>query len=253
MPELYITAFNNYGEKSYSVIDDEFVNSEEGASHGCPLAVTFFNLGLVPLTEELSRLNNGTLIFYMDDGYFMGNPSQVAEFRNKLKLLGPSYGYHPNEKSQLYGSTLNEDDGGRKNMGLKVTNAGLVVLETPVGSKEFVETFTRNQFKSIAEIVNPLNILSKIHLKAAFCFISKSTQLKASHLCRPVKNAGNQDKQYDAALKVLLNSLVGCELSKDKLIEAALPIKEGRLGLSCISKDYSDEQYDNSKAFTFNG
>ena len=253
MPELYITAFNTYGEKSYSVVEYEIANTEEGVRQGCPLAATFFNLGLVPLTEELSMLNNGSLIFYIDDGYYLGNPSQVAEFWNKLKLLGPSYGYHPNEKSILYGSTLNDDDGEWKNMGLIVTNAGLEVLGTPVVSKQYVETSTRNQYKSISEMVNRLNILSKIHPQAAFCLMSKSTQLKALHLCRTVKNAGSQAEQYDAAVKVLLNSLVVCDLSKDKLIKAALPIKEGGLGLSCISKDYSDEQYENSKTLTFNG
>ena len=207
VPELYLTAYNTYGNSSYSVIKDEIVNVEEGSTMGCPLAATFFNLSLLPLDGELGEQTQGTLFFYMDDGYCVGNKEQVVEFWNKLNQLGRKVGYYPNNKSKVFGKSLQKDDVLWKNIGLKAMNRGLDALGAPIGAEEYIENSARSFFNNIAEIVKCLGKLANIYLQHALGIMLKSTQHKATHPCHTLKDAWKYSSEYDASLNCLLNTL----------------------------------------------
>ena len=53
LPEIYLTAFNTYGAKSYTVINDSTIPVEQGSCQGCPLGGTFFNIGLIKMIDYL--------------------------------------------------------------------------------------------------------------------------------------------------------------------------------------------------------
>ena len=72
LPSLFLAAFNTYGQDSYTVMDDTTVPVVQGGSQGCPLAGTFFNIGLSFLVDKVvSNLNSsGKHAWLMDDGFF---------------------------------------------------------------------------------------------------------------------------------------------------------------------------------------
>ena len=72
LPSLYLAAFNTYGSHSYTVMDDLTVPVEQGGSQGCPLAGTFFIIGLSLLVEKISSelKGSGRHAWLMDDGFF---------------------------------------------------------------------------------------------------------------------------------------------------------------------------------------
>lgn len=150
----------------------------------------------------------------------------------------------------VYGPEIEENDPYWLKEGLIVSNSGFEALGTPIGTDDYVNMKTKANYEKIVELVSHLITISKTNPQAAFSLMTKSIQFKAIHLCRTVKDSWRQADKYDMAIKTLLNSIVGCKLSDEKEKKASLPVKQGGLGLSFVSKDYADDQYETSKSLT---
>lgn len=107
LPSLHLAAYNAYGKKSYTVMEDSAIPVEQGGSQGCPLAGTFFNIGLSLLVDKvisnLNGSNSGRHAWLMDDGFFAGSKEDALIFCETVKSLGPEIGYIVNEKSKVFG------------------------------------------------------------------------------------------------------------------------------------------------------
>ena len=77
---------------------------EQGGSQGCPLAGTFFIIGLSLLVEKISLelKGSGRHAWLMDDGFFVGSKEEAIIFWETVKSVGPEIGYIVNNKSKVY-------------------------------------------------------------------------------------------------------------------------------------------------------
>ena len=243
VPELFLTAFNTYGSPSYTTLKETQVSVEEGSTQGCPLAASFFNLGLAPLLEEMGT-DRLVQCFYMDDGYAFGPKEEIANYWKKLCEVGPKYGYYPNNKSTVYDPGTNYDLW--NSLSLNSSSSGLEVLSSPIGEEDFVEKHTKCKMDKISSIIMKLNCLAKIHPQHAYAILSRSTKNKSSYIFRTVCEAHSYSENWDKSMLTLVKTLFGGEISAEKLKEIRLPIREGGLGLDTASQNFAQDQYKNS-------
>lgn len=237
VPEMHYTSINVYGKPSYSIIHDEIISMEEGVAQGCPLASSFFNLGISPMIEKLDDTTSGTQSWYMDDGFFIGTPEEVKLFWQSVSTIGPSYGYRPNNKSIVW--DLNSGNNSLWDLlALQHTTEGLEVLGCPIGSDSFVERIATKKFEGLANIIYTLDSIGKLHPQHAFIMFLKSTKSKVTYVNRTVPNSWKYSTAYDISLQRLMSTLFGCPLSNLPLDQIAAPIREGSLGINVETKGY---------------
>ena len=92
-PSISIALTNIYRGEGNLFIEDQILLSREGTMQGDPLAMSMFALGVMPL---IKRLGNTNQVWFADDATAGGNICQLKEWWDKLKKLGPAYGYYPN-------------------------------------------------------------------------------------------------------------------------------------------------------------
>ena len=107
MPQFYNAAYNAYGKRSYVSLDGSICDVEQGASQGCPLANSFFNLGVAILIDKLSTFKELTQIWFADDGLIYGRPEELKKVWSYINLNGKEIGYFPNSKSVIYDCSIN--------------------------------------------------------------------------------------------------------------------------------------------------
>ena len=81
--------------------------------------------------------------------------------------------------------------------------------------------------------------------------MNKSTKLKASYIARTTPNAAKYANEYDEALERILPTLFGRQLDDLMLTQAAFPISHGGLGLNVDSKEYCNQQYQDSQTISY--
>ena len=135
-------------------------------------------------------------------------------------------------------------------MNLKHTDIGFEVLGVPLGEDDYVANVTNQKFDKIATVINKLNNLASVHPQHALTLLLKSTKHKTSYIFRTVNQAYKYASQFDRSMKILVNTLFGCDLDEKKLEEIQLPIREGGLGLGTSAVNFAQEQYDTSVALT---
>lgn len=147
VPSLYTAAYNFYGEESYAVAQDEIISVNLGTCQGCPLAASFFNIGISPMIEQLLEKYGNSLAWFMEDGFFIGTKAEVEDFWADVKSLGPKYGYFVNNKSKVYGKQTNVDTDSWTDIGVEFSSEGLEILGSPVGEESFVQKLTKMKFQ----------------------------------------------------------------------------------------------------------
>ena len=109
LPGLYLSSLNAYGQKSYIVLNDEITSVEQGSCQGCPLAQTFFNVGISQIIDYVEIMLWGlkygivTMVFY-------GLPEEAMKFWKLINVHGPDIGYYPNSKSMVYDLNIDNNN-----------------------------------------------------------------------------------------------------------------------------------------------
>ena len=68
----------------------------EGVTQGDPLAMIFYGLSTLSLTRELDESDSDwKQIWYVDDAGILGMFSGILRIYQKLQMIGPQWGYHP--------------------------------------------------------------------------------------------------------------------------------------------------------------
>ena len=100
-PSLHVALQNSYSHSSHLYISKSTILSQEGTTHGEPLAMAMYGIAILPL---ITRLHNDGLTqkWYADDGTVVVKLKYIRVLFDKLTQLGPKYGYIVNPpKCQL--------------------------------------------------------------------------------------------------------------------------------------------------------
>ena len=100
--------FNIYRHQSVLVVRGEsgkktvFLVSSEGSTQGCPLAGLSYGILLLPLIIKLkTEFPKVKSPWYADDGAAAGTLKNILLFFERLRELGPAYGYFPEESKSV--------------------------------------------------------------------------------------------------------------------------------------------------------
>ena len=95
-PSLGRVLINTYRDGAQLYIDGESIASAEGTTQGDPLAMAMYALGVKPLIETMSTVNEARQVWFADDCTTSGSVLQMSHWWEALLTYGPQYGYHPN-------------------------------------------------------------------------------------------------------------------------------------------------------------
>jgi hypothetical protein len=197
----------------------DYILSREGTTQGDNAASGFYSLGVTPLVQLLSDIDCQQ-IWYADDAGAGGTLKLLKAWWDKINQHGPPLGYHPEaSKSWLvvkpeFQSKAQEIFEGT---GVKITTEGRKYLGSPIGTKEFCESFVSGL---IAEWTHELEDLSKIAsrdpqvcysayvfgLSKRWLYIMRTTP-NISHLFEPMEKCITESfltsifKQFDTKLR----------------------------------------------------
>ena len=97
--------FNCYKFWSTLIIRDgkkgEFIFSKEGVTQGDPLAMVCYGIATLPLIRKMKELGDTVHIWYADDAGVGGRITEIEEYWSQLSLLGPKWGYFPEEDKSV--------------------------------------------------------------------------------------------------------------------------------------------------------
>ena len=145
-PLLASIIINTYHMPSNLFIEGESIMSCEGVTQGDPLAMAFYALATIPLIEKLKQ--NVMQIWYADDAAGAGKICPLRSWWDKIKDLGPAFGYFPNAaKSHLLVKPhlMSEARDIFQDTSLSIISEGKEYLGGAVGSHQFMEEFVHSR------------------------------------------------------------------------------------------------------------
>ena len=180
-PSLGRVLINTYRDGAQLYIDGESIASAEGTTQGDPLAMAMYALGVKPLIETMSTVNEARQVWFADDCTTSGSVLQLSHWWEALLTYGPQYGYHPNAtKTTLLVKPdyLEEASHLFKDTDINIVTDGACVLGVPIGSTSFVHSWIADKVKSW---VDELTTLSEIALSQPQSVFSALTHGVMSH------------------------------------------------------------------------
>ena len=100
-PSLGRVLTNVYREDASLFIDGEVFRSAEGTTQGDPMAMSMYAVGISPLIQRLSAVNDAKQIWYADDCTGCGTLQDLSQWWLSLTELGPQHGYFPNASKTI--------------------------------------------------------------------------------------------------------------------------------------------------------
>ena len=228
-----------YAHPSHLFFGQHRLSSSSGAQQGDPLATLFFSLVLHPLIlrikDELPNLL--LLVFFLDDGTFIGRRQDLQAVFDILARAGPDLGLHLNATKSLVwcGDDLSTDINANDPLDRGVPRAspaGFILLGAPVGDIPFARGVVDDRIRKIAEFFDVLPSLNDAQLEFAllrFCFSLPKLSYclrtcDPQHLLPPYQN-------FDSLQLSSFSSILGRQLDDSARTQAFLPVKIGGSGL----------------------
>ena len=234
-----------YGSRStYIWHDDNGIAHDilqaEGGEQGDPLMPALFSLGLhVTLSEVSASLRDDEKVFaYLDDIYIVAKPSRTRELYDTIRhSLEVRIGISTNEaKTRCWNAQgvmpPNMDHGWRGGDDLPTTERGLIILGTPVGHDDFVQTHLekiRNEQETLVEVLKKFP-----DTQAAWLILSMCVTVRPNYLLRslPPNTTQSFAKHHDDSVWKCICELLGTDAGETNARQLAeLPLRLGGLGL----------------------
>ena len=230
------------------------ISSTEGTTQGDPLAMAMYALAVTPLIQRLHDLCQGVKqVWYADDATGAATCHNLRDWWDKLSIIGPPFGYHPNA-SKTYLVVKEEHEGKARqifaNTAVNITTQGKRHLGAAIGSNIFTEEYVSNKVTKWTQEVQCLAEIAKSQphaAYAAFCHGLSSKWLCLSrtisgiqHLLQPLETTIRQN------LIPAITGRVCSDLERDML---ALPPRLGGLGMISPATN-SESEFKNSIQIT---
>ena len=235
-PQIYKWVYFCYSQHSLLFFGDHAISSEAGVQQGDPLGPFLFCLVLQKLVLKISdqvpnlRLHS----WYMDDGSFFGDSRDVLKAWNIVKDEGPALGLFPNvSKCELISPSFSSSALHKFEPELKKEAMNMEILGSPIGSKEFCESFLQDKInkklpillENLTRLDNPQASYLILLFCASFCKIVWYIRTVPSDLI--AVNCQNFD---DLILKTF-EGILACGFSSQTVKQMQLSTKFGGIGL----------------------
>ena len=263
-PDILNFVSTLYGQHSPLFYGDNTLWSRTGSTQGCPVAGLLHAIVMHPiiLAAKEAEPNLAVLAALADDATAVGTPDQLRHVVQIMATMGPERGLTlstdrsvPGKgKTQvwspdpLFAATAEPDplDSGTR----KVSEPGITLLGSPVGTQEFISQSLRKSIEKIKLTINQLpNIADS---QTEYCLLRACFGLsKIGYLLRTTDTSSHMNllALFDSIMHTALCELMGSALSATAAAQAALPVSLGGLGLR-EARDHGPVSYVASVAAT---
>jgi len=257
-----------YREQYNVVFGEHIIPCSEGVLQGDPLGPTYFSLGIHSILLSLqSQFPEFCLKYYSDDGNILcrkshlAHPARISEFICSAARLFKEAGLAIRlDKSSIYSPHFSIDESlfnhdqllrcsdlqGFSQIRLIAPEAGIIVLGSPVGSVEFIQS---HLLRCVSQIASKMRKLEKIkeYKQEYVILLRQCFNPRFHHLCRTVSPellchaALVHDNNVNIRLQRIVPDLplVAINTSVDQwpcsYKRARLPVRLGGLGILAAS------------------
>ena len=234
-PALAVIATNTYRKTSSLFVDQQTVQSKEGTTQGDPLAMAIYAIAIRPLIDRVQ--NEAMQIWYADDAAAAGKLSDVKEWWDKLRILGPDFGYFPNALKSIVltkPSHLEEAVKIFADSEVTITSDGTKYLGTPIGSETFMKASIEKKVAEWITEVEQLATIAKSEPQSAYAAFTHSTISEWSFYLRTVPVSVDQLSPLEDTIRLtFIPAFSGHYAISDKERDLlSLPTRLGGLGIT---------------------
>ena len=217
------------------IVSRESLLSSSGVQQGDPLSPLLFSLALKHLTDILVAKGPklSLLLFYLDDGMFVGSIEAVREAFDLINVESTNIGLELNtSKCELWWPTRSEEWNTFPPAVQRINSDGIEFLGAGIGSPRFVNELNASRAEKaanlqslITEMDDPQCELLLLRSCAGVC--------KVTHALRtsPPNAIGDSISTFDESLRRSLEKICQASINDSAWSQASLPIRDGGFGL----------------------
>ena len=234
-----------YGVEAELLFGSSIIYSKTGFHQGDPLASLLFSLTLQPIVEMIEQQVPNLVAneWYLDDGCVAGKEQQLQRVVDIILEHGPARGLFlstaassPKPKSTVWcpsathSATLTPDPLDR---GIPlIMEEGIVLLGSPIGSREFERTTIEKRVEKIREITDRLPLMQDAQSE----FVLLRSCLSIPKIMFTLRTTDPTDHQilwqyFDDITREALTRILGIPVNDCQWRQAQLPVSKGGLGL----------------------
>jgi len=135
-------------------VNGDVIHSSEGTTQGDPLAMPMYAVATIPLIKQTK--NDAKQVWYADDAAAMGKITDLRKWWESMCSLGPSYGYFPKATKICKDNTISSAVKAFENTGVRITSEGRPYLGSPIGTLDYVKSFTESKVQEWQEEIKLL-------------------------------------------------------------------------------------------------
>ena len=227
------------------------IESSEGTTQGCTLAMGFYALGTNPILQKLkSQVKSISQVWLADDATGVGKLNPLKVWWDLIKKEGVKYGYFVKpSKSWLIlkdSEKLDECKELFKQSPINITVEGKRHLGAAIGSSDYKNHYIDEKVNKWVSNIKSLSEIAKTQPHVAYAAFIHGEQHKYTYFLRTIAGISENLKPLDDAInEVLIPALFGSDLTPNEREILTLPTKNGGLGLRKVA-DYADISYEAS-------
>ena len=249
-PIFKFTIINVYRKPSRIIMigsDEVFeLLSREGTTQGCPFAMAFYALSLIPLTSKLHTLCQQ--VWFADDGTGCDTFDRLRNWFDTLLAIGPKYGYFPKPTKCILitkpdrrehaervfrGTGVSIDVQGGKDTGVEINSEGTRHLGAAIGTNSFREKYIKLKVEGWTSNLTLLSKIATTQPHAAFAAFTHFLQGRWTFISRSMPEASLLFQPLEHLIRTLfLPSLFGRDVTDMERDLISLPARYGGLGIS---------------------
>ena len=249
-PPLATVLINTYRIPSRLIIvGGGEIESAEGTTQGCTLAMAFYGLGTSPILLILkAKIPEISQVWLADDATGAGKLGALRKWWDMIQIEGAKYGYYVKPKKSwliLKDSTkVEECEHLFASSPINITAEGKRHLGAAIGSAEFKNVYIDTKVKKWVENIKSLTQVAQTQPHVAYAAFIHGEQHKYTYFLRTIAGiASNLQPLDDAINNLFIPALFGSELSESERDLLSLPVREGGMGMKKVV-DYADISYD---------
>lgn len=171
-PSLSIIAINSYRQNIDLFIDNQSIQSCEGATQGDPLAPVIYAITLMPLIQKFQAAVEAIhQIWYADDASAAGNLKDVKSYIDLITDQGPAFGYNINMKKTwllVKDQRLQSATDMFGDCNINITSLACKYLGATIGPSASSEALVQDKIATWVNSITTLAEIAQSHPHAAY-------------------------------------------------------------------------------------
>ena len=255
-PEFALVLINTYRNPARLFLSNgSEIESAEGTTQGCPLAMPFYGISVKPIITNLRQAVPQVFqVWLADDATGAGNLSDLKKWWDLIVREGEKFGYYVKpSKSWLIlknPEKLNQTQALFKDSPINITTTGKRHLGASLGSEDFKTEYIDEKVQNWCKRIEKLSEIAKSQPHVAYTAYIHGEQHRYTYFARTIKGISNNLEPLDKIIEeAFIPSLFGRIIADGERELLSLPVKEGGLGLRNINKNAA-RNYETSKSIT---